>query len=61
MAWAFALNAGSQAPYSDGGVNRFKWAFVQDGDVYAVPEPQALAMMLAGLAAIGFLVRRRKR
>lgn len=35
---------------------------VHDGDVTtAVPEPEALAMMLAGLAGIGFLVRRRRR
>ena len=35
---------------------------VRDGDVAtAIPEPQALAMMLAGLCGVGFLVRRRKR
>jgi hypothetical protein len=30
------------------------------GEVTSVPEPETYAMMLAGLAAVGFVVRRRK-
>lgn len=54
------MNKG-QKSYSNPPNTRFAWAFVQDGDVFAVPEPHALAMMLAGLGGVGFLIRRRKR
>lgn len=61
QAWNFRMDAGMQgAGYKDHYNNSFyAWA-VRDGDVAAVPEPEAYAMMLAGLGMVGAAVRRRQ-
>jgi PEP-CTERM motif len=41
------------------GAGAFNAAFSLSGDVVAVPEPQSYALMFAGLAAVGAIVRRR--
>ena len=41
------------------GQRNVTWPTVNDLTVAAVPEPETYAMFLAGLAAVGFLVRRR--
>ena len=58
-AWVFDNNTGyQQTQHKD-----TEWfaVAVHDGDVTAIPEPEALAMMLAGLGGVGFFVRRRNR
>lgn len=59
QAWVFTNSVGAQSPTP----KNTDWytVAVHDGDVTAVPEPQALAMLLAGLGGVGFLVRRRGR
>ena len=54
--WAINwLNNGGQVPnYSN------LTLFVRDAVVTPVPEPETYALMLAGLAAVGFIARRRK-
>ncbi|MCB1995276.1 MAG: PEP-CTERM sorting domain-containing protein, partial [Rhodoferax sp.] len=39
--------------------NNGTWPTVDDLTVAAVPEPGTYAMLLAGLAAVGFVARRR--
>jgi len=43
------------------GQRNVTWPTVDDLTLAAVPEPGTYAMLLAGLAAVGFVVRRRKR
>ena len=61
-AWDFApTNAVQGATSLNGGVH-YAWA-VRDGDVAVttpIPEPETYAMMLVGLALLGFHARRRK-
>lgn len=57
-AWRFQLSSGYQS-YQPETYLAYAVA-VRDGDVTAIPEPQALLMMLAGLGVIGFVVRRLK-
>lgn len=57
-AWLFQMNDGGQGwAYKFGAYNVLA---VRDGDVLAVPEPETFAMLLAGLAAVGVVSRRRK-
>lgn len=42
------------------GYNHSSWVQI-DGQVAAVPEPETYALMLAGLAAVGFTLRKRSR
>lgn len=58
-AWVFSNSVGAQSPTPTG--TGWYSVAVHDGDVTAVAEPQALAMMLAGLAGVGCLIGRRKR
>jgi hypothetical protein len=57
-AWSFRLGDGAQGhnPMSS---ERFAWA-VASGDVAAIPEPETWAMMLAGLALVGYNLKRRR-
>jgi PEP-CTERM motif-containing protein len=58
-AFAFATNTGVQWHYAKS-APYFVWA-VRPGDVApAIPEPEAYAMMLAGLGLLGFAARRRR-
>jgi len=50
----------SSGTYATGGTWRFDMATVSGVAVTAVPEPQTYALMLAGLAAVGFVARRRR-
>lgn len=57
--WNFGMNDGFQdTNYKS--LDYFAWA-VRDGDVAAVPEPEASAMMLVGVGIIGFAAYRRKK
>jgi hypothetical protein len=62
QAWEFLTNAGMQgAAYKvHPNNNLYAWA-VRVGDVAAVPEPEAYAMLLAGLGLVGWAARRRSR
>ena len=46
--------------YTVYGFNHSGWVQI-DGQVAAVPEPETYALMLAGLMAVGFTLRRRSR
>ena len=56
-AWGFGLG-GFQRDYSQSD-NLYAWA-VRPGDVPLVPEPETYAMLLAGLALMGTVSRRRR-
>lgn len=60
QAWHFNIDQGDQ---DFAGKENLLYAMaVRPGDVTAaVPEPETYAMMLAGLSALGFVVRRRRR
>lgn len=58
MAWEFETIHGNQKPELKS-TSLYAWA-VRDGDVAAVPEPETLALVLAGLGLLGFMVGRRK-
>lgn len=57
-AWYIYLPFGAQQRADKSGLESA--VAVLDGDVTAVAEPQALAMMLAGLAGVGLVLRRRR-
>lgn len=57
-AWYFRTNTGDQL--NGGQANEhYGWA-VRDGDVAAIPEPEAYAMLLAGLGLLGAVAGRSK-
>jgi hypothetical protein len=59
-AWAFGMGDGSQgAGTARKTIELWAWA-VSPGDVGAVPEADAFAMLLAGLGLLGMAARRRK-
>ncbi len=57
-AWNFYMHNGRQH-VSNKGLNYYAWA-VRPGDVAAVPEADAWAMLLAGLGLVGVAARRRR-
>jgi ABC-type tungstate transport system permease subunit len=57
-AWYFATGGGNQT-YAQTGAAMYAVA-VRDGDVTAVPEPEAAAVMLVGLGILTLAVRRRR-
>ena len=57
-AWVFGTGSGYQGLYYKGN-EVSAWA-VRPGDVAAVPEPEAYALTLAGLAVTGVVARRRR-
>jgi hypothetical protein len=58
-AWTFYTYVGVQNAYGKG--SQFYALAVRPGDVSPAPEPETYAMMLAGLALIGAIGRRRSR
>ncbi|MEJ6004094.1 PEP-CTERM sorting domain-containing protein [Paucibacter sp. AS339] len=56
----YATTATGGGAYAPGGTMRYDLVTVEGSAVAAVPEPQTYAMLLAGLAAVGFVARRRK-
>lgn len=56
-AWEFRTNFGHQAPYGKGNLH-YAMA-VRGGDVAAIPEPETVTLMLAGLAGLAAMTRRR--
>ncbi|MDP2823442.1 MAG: PEP-CTERM sorting domain-containing protein [Sulfuritalea sp.] len=58
-AWFFFTSDGLQS-FNHQGNELFAWA-VRPGDVAAVPEPEAYAMLLAGLGLLGVVAKRRRR
>ena len=61
QAFASFVNTASQVAVIDGGftITQGGGAFNFEGTTAPIPEPQTYALMLAGLAAMGFVVRRR--
>lgn len=59
--WIFRTEDGGQIRNWKYNTDLYAWA-VRDGDVEAVPvpEPEVYAMLLSGLALVGFMSRRRK-
>ena len=55
--WIFSFSDGMQSDSRIG--EYYTWA-VRDGDVAAVPEPDACGMLLVGLGLMGFMARRKK-
>lgn len=58
QAYAFIMTYGMQGAGLKGN-QHFAWA-VRDGDVAPIPEPASYALMLSGLALIGFLSRSKR-
>jgi hypothetical protein len=56
----WCCSGAQQAQFQAAGSNAFVSFSNNDGLVSAVPEPESYAMMLAGLALMGSIVRRRK-
>ena len=55
------FNGGQFAFYNNSQQNVLYSSFTQTGGVPAIPEPETYALMLAGLGAVGWAARRRKR
>lgn len=59
LAWVFSTYTGSQGGAGQKG-KYYAWA-VRPGDVAAVPEPEAYALLLAGLGLLGAMANHRRR
>lgn len=57
-AWSFSMGGNQSVGNKTLGLYAVA---VRDGDVTAVPEPSSFALMVAGLGALGFVARRRRR
>ncbi|MBF4987357.1 DUF1566 domain-containing protein [Methylophilus sp. 14] len=59
-AWFFFTSDGNQQTLSKTNYRMYAW-FVSPGQITTVPEPENLAMLLAGLGLLGVAVHRKKR
>jgi hypothetical protein len=58
-AFAFDFANGLRGDTDELGLSLYAWG-VHDGDIANVPEPESFALMLAGLATVGMVSRRRR-